>query len=104
MQLVGATQWFIIKPFVRRSAVLGAAGAAIAFVLCGLIYMFFTRWISGNFALPDPYFVEGGGVIAFIREYSILFAALIILGMVIAVLGTIISTRKYLRLKIDELY
>jgi cell division transport system permease protein len=104
MQLVGATEWFIIKPFVLRSLLVGIAGAFLAWLLTfGLVHMAY-GFITGDFIgegvsnLPDRFTLIN------IRDYSLLFVALLVLGILIVLPSTFVSTKKYLGSKIEDLY
>ncbi|MEY2937543.1 MAG: hypothetical protein RL062_132 [Bacteroidota bacterium] len=92
MQLVGATQWFIIKPFVLKSMWQGARASLIALVIIfsGLYYMM-QDW-------PD--------VISVLMEKGrVLWVVLgtLFVGLSVSTLATMFSVRKFVRLKHDEL-
>lgn len=92
MQLVGATQSFIRKPFILRSIVHGLAGAFIALLLLsGTIYLFINQ-------LPELMSLQE------IDLYLSLFGIVITLGIIISCISTYFAVRKYLRLKTDYLY
>lgn len=90
--MVGATRWFIARPFDARAVVSGLISALIAvFGLIGLIYFAGTQ-------LPE---------LNAIRDYlslSILIVGILVLGILISVLSTHRSVVKYLKLKLDDLY
>jgi len=92
MQMVGATRWFIAKPFDVRSIINGAISAVIAII--GLIVLMY----FAEFTLPG---LRG------MRDYfmtSLLFIGLIVIGISISLLSTHRSVMKYLKLKLDDLY
>jgi cell division transport system permease protein len=92
MQMVGATHGFIIKPFVIRSFIHGLIGGIIACILMtGLLYAL-PQWIKG---------IEG---LYNIEQFAMLFGGVIIAGVIITMLSSLLSTNKYLRMRIDELY
>lgn len=92
MQMVGATRWFIARPFDKRAILTG--------LLSGLIA------VSGLFLLM--YFA--GSVLtelSAIRDYAsltVLVLIILVLGILISVLSTHRSVVKYLKLKLDDLY
>ena len=92
MQMVGATRWFIARPFDKRAILTG--------LLSGLIA------IAGLFLLM--YFA--GSVLTelnAIRDYAsltVLVIIILVLGILISVLSTHRSVVKYLKLKLDDLY
>lgn len=92
MQMVGATRWFIAKPFDMRSIINGAISAVLAIAgLIALMYM-------AESALPE---LKG------MRDYvmtGLLFLGLIAIGIVISLLSTHRAVMKYLKLKLDDLY
>ncbi len=92
MQMVGATRWFIAKPLSVRAIINGAISAAIAIALVyGVIQ-------AAEHFLPDLKALHDNGLI------SLLFIALIIIGITITLFSTYRSVLKYLRMKLDELY
>jgi cell division transport system permease protein len=93
MQLVGATRWFIIKPFMGRSIVNGLISGVLAVMLVvGLLYY-------GQKQIPTL-IVESDELI----NFGIVFGAIILLGVLMTWFSTYLSVSKYLRLKLDDLY
>jgi cell division transport system permease protein len=92
MQMVGATHWFIIKPFAFKSFLHGLYGGIIACLLLGLILYWAPFWIPDLQALYDN------------QQFAMLFGVLIIAGIIISMISSMISTNRYLRVKIDDLY
>jgi cell division transport system permease protein len=92
MQLVGATQSFIRRPFIFKGVFQGIYGAFIAIVLiAGIIY----------FAIQElPELVE----LQDINLFIILFSLIILCGILISWLSTYFAIRKYLHMKTDDLY
>lgn len=92
MQLVGATQGFIRRPFVFTGIRHGVYGALIAIaMLIGVLY--FTQK-----QLPELKELQDRNMLL------TLFGIVIILGIVISWISTSLAVRKYLRLKTDDLY
>lgn len=92
MQMVGATRWFIAKPLDGRAIINGLIAAAVAI---GLIWGFIS--LSEKYL---PYLQ----VVHDTQNMLLLFASIIVLGIVISLLSTHRSVLKYLRMKLDELY
>jgi len=92
MQLIGATQRIIRRPFLYRGAASGFTGSLIALVLLfGLVFL-----------LQE----EFEGVIS-IRDYdmmAILALGVILMGVVINWVSTFFAVNKYLNIKTDKLY
>lgn len=92
MQLIGATQQFIRKPFVLNGILQGIIGAIIALILLsGTLY--FAQ-------LQVPELIEFQDINLFIS----LFAIVSVLGIIIAWISTHFAVRKYLKIKTDHLY
>jgi cell division transport system permease protein len=92
MQLVGATQSFIRQPFVSTGILHGFYGSIIAIVLLSIVYGMAARQIPELFSLQD------------LQMMVTLFAGVIVTGLLISWVSTTFAVRKYLRLKMDDLY
>ena len=92
MQLVGATQGFIRRPFVLRGIVNGIYGALTAIVLLTGILYFSQKEIPELIEIQD------------VNLLISLFGIVIILGIIITWLSTFLAVQKYLRIKNDNLY
>ena len=91
MYLVGATGWFIKKPFLAGSLWQGLVASVLAIgLLAGLIQVLL-RYMPD---LRDP---TDAGMLA------IIFGGVIVLGLVISLLSTWFAVRRYLRMNTDEL-
>lgn len=92
MQMVGATRWFIARPFDLRSIGNGLISAVLAVAgVCAVIY-FADRELPELSAMRD-YFLT-----------ALLFIGMMLIGICISLLSTHRSVMKYLRLKLDDLY
>lgn len=92
MQLVGATNGFIRRPFLLTGALQGLFGSLVALLLLtGFIY-FLLNQIEGFQAVLDHTLI------------AILYILVIFAGMFIAWLSSYIAVNKYLRMSIDDLY
>jgi len=92
MQLVGATQSFVRRPFVLKGIKHGIYGATIAILmLIGVLY-FAQKQLPELAELQDE------------KMLATLFGLVIILGIIISWISTSLAVRKYLRLKADDLY
>lgn len=92
MQLLGATQWLVTKPFLKVSIKNGILSALFAILsIAGIIYYIYKKF-SFNIEQDD----------------LIIFAAVALLligvGIIISSISTMISVRKYIHMKLDELY
>ncbi|MBK9477718.1 MAG: cell division protein FtsX [Bacteroidetes bacterium] len=92
MQLVGATQGFIRRPFVFSGIRHGIYGALIAIaLLIGIIY-----WAQSE--IPELIVLQD------VDLFASLFGIVLFLGIFITWICTYFAVRKYLRLKTDDLY
>jgi len=92
MQMVGASNNYIRLPFLRRSVILGIAGAFLAnIILLGIVYAY-KKELSGILT-PDD-----------IRMVIFIAVIVFVLGFLISVVSTWLALNKFLRLKFDELF
>lgn len=92
MYLVGATQGFIRKPFILKGIRQGIiAGIVAGFLLAGFLILS-TNYIPDLLQLQDP------------NLLALLFAGIVLMGVLISGLSAALSVGRYLRLKTDDLY
>ncbi|MCK5846317.1 MAG: permease-like cell division protein FtsX [Bacteroidales bacterium] len=92
MRLIGATQRFIRKPFIWRGIFQGVISAIISIaMLVGIL-------IKLNSYYPELVSVNN------IDLYLLLFASIFVIGIIISWWSSSLSVRKFLRMKIDNLY
>ncbi len=92
MQLVGATETFIRLPFIRKSIIHGIiASIAAILLLVGTLYLARQR-MPEIAALQD------------VKQFSIFFAGILVLGILLSAFSTLFAVNKFLRMKIDNLY
>ncbi len=92
MRLIGATQPFIRKPFIWRGIFQGIISAFISIAI--LVSMLFKL----NEFYPDLVSINN------INLYLMLFGAILLMGIIISWWSSSLSVRKFLRMKIDNLY
>jgi len=93
MQMVGATRWFISKPFDKKAIINGLLSALLSIAAIGLIiYTVEKWWLPEIKVLRDNYLL------------ALLFLLLIIIGIGITYISTHRSVTKYLKMKLDDLY
>lgn len=93
MQMVGATRWFISKPFDSKAIINGLISALLAITaILVLIYAVESWWLPEIKALKDN------------TSLFLLFLALILIGISITFISTHRSVTKYLKMKLDDLY
>jgi cell division transport system permease protein len=92
MQLVGATDWFIQKPFIVRGFLQGLLAGVIAIVLLFIIQ---------QVAMQE---IEDLGVLQDLQKLEFLCGLVIFLGILIGILSTYQSMYRYLRTDLEDLY
>ena len=91
MRYIGATNSFIIKPFIVEGAIMGVMSALISFIIISIVYVYIYAALNSSYAL---------GVFKFIPYSTIwyqILIAYIALGLFIGVFGSAISLKKYLK-------
>lgn len=91
MRYIGATNKFIVKPFIVEGAIMGIVSALISFIVISIVYVYIYVALNSNFAL---------GVFKFIPYSTIWYQILIAyvaLGLFIGIFGSSISLKKYLK-------
>lgn len=92
MQLVGATRSFIRRPFLFRGILWGIYASVLAMgLLTGIIY-FLQGEFSNIISLED------------VEILSLLYAGVVIAGILISLISTHIAVNKYLKINTDKLY
>ncbi len=92
MKLVGATKWFILKPFLARSAVQGLVAGVLATLLLG------GAMFGIDHTLPQL------GISAQIELLAIVAAAMVVSGVIVAVVCTWITVAKFVNMKSNRIY
>jgi cell division transport system permease protein len=92
MQLVGAKRWFIQRPFLVRAAGYGFLSGVVASVIIWLVSDYAQRKVTDLKILHDQ------------DQFLMLLGIILVIGVLVAVLSTFFSIRKYLRMSLEELY
>ncbi len=92
MQLVGATEGFVMKPFLKTFMLQGFIAAAIALILITAVLLGIKDY------LPEMNMSQGNGYII------IVYSSVVILSLILTFFSTIFSMRKYLNADIDRFY
>ena len=93
MQMVGATRWFIARPFTSKAILNGLSSALLAIgAIIFIVYGVENWWLPELAALRDNLWL------------SLLFLGLILMGISITFISTQRSVTKYLKMKLDDLY
>ncbi len=92
MQMVGATRWFISRPFDKRAIFNGFISGVIAIIGLWVVISFTYTQLPELKALTDT------------RLLIILMVSIIFLGIFISLISTHRSVVKYLKMHVDDLY
>ncbi|NOR74494.1 MAG: FtsX-like permease family protein [Draconibacterium sp.] len=92
MQMVGASDSFIRKPFILQSIFTGIYGAIIANILLFLGIYSYKKELTGVISTSD------------IFTLGAVFMLVLIFGLIISSLSTYLAVNKLLKLKFDELF
>lgn len=92
MQLVGAHHYLIRRPFLIMGITQGIVSAIIAMLLILAAIFAAERQLEGLFSFQD------------FRILGVIFAFILLLGVMIAWISTLFSVNKYLNIKTDNLY
>ena len=92
MQLVGATDRFIRRPFLVRAVFYGFAAGLIADAFLYGLMMYGNRQIENLNQLQNQ------------TNLLVLFGSLLVLGSLVGHFSTFRAVKKYLKLSLDELY
>lgn len=92
MKLVGATPGFIRRPFVQYNVVSGIFASVLAILmLTGALY-YVQNELKGFIQILD------------VPTLLFVYAAVLILGVLLSIMATIFAVNKYLRMGVDKLY
>ncbi|MFC6999340.1 cell division protein FtsX [Rufibacter roseus] len=92
MQLVGATSFFIQRPFLNRATLQGLISGILASALLLVLLQYAYFEMSELYLLRDE------------KQIMILLLALLVLGGALGFFSSLRSVRKYLRASLDDLY
>ena len=92
MQLVGATKFFIKKPFILTQLKLGLISAIIS----SLLFISVVYYLNSNYFEIDLLLIK--------NSFLISIAIAFILSFLISIVSTNFITSKFLNSKIDKLY
>ncbi|MFO7999909.1 MAG: permease-like cell division protein FtsX [Marinilabilia sp.] len=92
MQLVGATRGFIRRPFLVTGILNGLAGATIAIILLTMLIYGLSNEFEGMIGFGN------------IKLVGVLFAMVIVLGLLITFISTFFAVNRYLSMNADDLY
>jgi cell division transport system permease protein len=92
MKLVGATKWFIIKPFLWDGVKQGFWAGVIAAALFGAVVYSIDHNLP---ALSSPEMLEAS---------SVILAGMVIVGVVVSFFFTLFAVNKFVNMKSNKIY
>ena len=92
MHLVGATQWFIKRPFIGQSLTQGLISSILAVGLLVGMYQGAIRFIPDYKELTN------------VKMFALVFASITLIGLLISFISTWFAVRKYIRMNVDDLH
>ncbi len=92
LKAVGATKWFIMRPFVGRSALQGLLAGVLASLLLG----------GALYALD--HFIPGIGIFPRWEEAGIIAGTIVVLGVVVAVICTLPVVSRFVNMRGNKIY
>ncbi len=92
MKLVGATNWFIRKPYIKNSILNGLLAAIISlFMLYGMVYYILTEFGLSGFSL---------------NPVTMLIVSMVVIlsGIILTALSSYLAVGKYLKMNTNDIY
>ena len=92
LKAVGATRWFIVRPFLRRGALQGlVAGVVAALLMGGALYAI-------DHSFPEL------GIMSQLELIGFVGAAMVVCGIVVAVLFTLPVVMKFVNMRSNKIH
>lgn len=92
LKAVGATRWFIIRPFLGRGALQGLIAGLVATLLLG----------GALYALNDSF--PEFGILSQLELIGVVTAAMVVIGIVVAVLFTLPAVLKFVNMRSEKIH
>jgi len=89
MRYVGATDWFVILPFIFEGIIIGIISSGLAFLIEWYMYGYVVSMMGDNFNMVK--------ILSFDEVGMLVGTAFLGIGIVTGIIGSTISTRRYLK-------
>jgi cell division transport system permease protein len=103
LKLVGATTWFIKKPFIQEGIIYGLLGSNIAWVCVSLLFLYLHPYIASFLkGIPSLELLKFQQIVIYVFPPNIVFIAILwltltIMGIIIGLVGSIFATSRFVR-------
>ncbi len=88
MRYIGATDWFVIFPFIFEGIFIGLISSGFAYLIERYMYRYVITMMGTNFRMLT--------ILPFEELHWLVLGAFAVIGVVTGIIGSTISTRKYL--------
>ncbi|MFA6948322.1 MAG: permease-like cell division protein FtsX [Eubacteriales bacterium] len=89
MRYVGATNWFIVLPFIFEGIIIGLLSATVAFFIEWYAYGYVAKMIVADYSMI--------AVLPFSEVWSLILFSFLGIGVVTGIIGSCLSLNKYLK-------
>ena len=93
MKLIGATDFFVKAPFLFEGILIGLIGAALPLLVLDYAYNAITSYLLGEFSVIQNFL----DIVPTSDIFSVLVPVALVMGVGIGLAGSLITTRKHLR-------
>ncbi|MEZ4798964.1 MAG: FtsX-like permease family protein [Flavobacteriales bacterium] len=93
MQLVGATHWFIQKPFMRKGLIFGLLASVFALAIISSILYYYQNPLADVIQ-----------ILADNNQFLVLIGAVVATGLLVSWLATAYAVRRFIRINQNDLY
>jgi cell division transport system permease protein len=92
MKLVGATSWFIRKPYIIRGMINGFLASLLALLMLGLLMFYISRETDINLFTLNP------------TTLTAVSGIVIVLGLLLTAFSSYTAVGRYLRMQTNDMY
>lgn len=99
LRLIGASTWYIRKPFIAEGAFYGGIGAVMSYaVILGIVLWQRTRILAFLGAVPSvSALLINPMATAFLTGAGMFFGAMLLVGLLLGSIGSMIATSRYMK-------
>jgi len=103
LQLLGATRWYIQKPFLEEGIIFGFIASTLAFLSLSLLYLSLNGFLSSYLSTIPPLAFYGLSTLRLyvwppnIEFVILIYFITVFFGMIIGFIGTMMASSKYIK-------